>query len=304
MVKNIFLLTVCISLAIFHTNAQFYQQPVENAVQLSDKFSQTEGVLTFYGHNRDFCPYYLHVYFKDYHNFRGMIGTRSIIAGPGNQSLMSYSLSDKTKGFNYRYTYSMYRGDPKSKVNVDFAYALPTSNGASAMPRTTQNREGYQLSFEVVSDTVYACREGVMCNDDLSDHTAKGHKKFNGRHSMAQVTLYHKDGSFGEYVFKGKSLVYPGQQVKMGQPIGIIETILDKYFINFAVYFLDKNKVEDNSVGNKHTHFRPFFQTGNAGKLRLEREQTYVCELTDEMLMQDMSKKEQKRFLKTKSVKQ
>lgn len=304
MTKNIFLLSVCILLTIFRTSAQFYQQPVENAVQLSDKFDQSQGLLTFYGDNQDYCPYYLFVYFKDYQNLNGMIGTRSIIAYPGNKLLMSYSLSDKTKSFNYRYTYSMYRGNPRSKVNVDFAYALPTANGATVMPRTTQNREGYQLSFEVVSDTVYACREGVMCNDDLSDHTAKGHKKFDGRHSMVQITLYHEDGSFGEYVFEGKSMVFPGQRVKMGQPIGILGTILNKYFINFSVYFLDKNKIEDNKVSNKHTHFRPFFQTENAGKLRLEREQIYVCERTDEMLMQDMSKKEQKKFLKTKLAKQ
>ncbi|MDR1744046.1 MAG: M23 family metallopeptidase [Dysgonamonadaceae bacterium] len=279
-------------------------QPVENAIQLSDKFDAQEGLLTLYGDNRDFCPYYLFITFTDYSNLTGMSGIRSATLPWGNHAIMSFSLSDKTKGYNYRYSYSMYRGDPKSKINIDFPYTLPTAKGATArMARTTENREGYQLSFEVMSDTVYACRGGMMCNDDLRDHTAKGNKNFDGRHSMSQITLYHGDGSFGEYVFKGKSLVYPGQRVKMGQAIGIIETMLDSYFINFSVYFLDKNKVDDRKVGNKHTHFRPFFQTANAGKLRLEREQEYVCELTDEMLMQDMSKKEQKKFLKEKSEK-
>ncbi|MDR1516500.1 MAG: hypothetical protein LBS52_00115 [Dysgonamonadaceae bacterium] len=301
--KNSILFAACLLSAVFRANAQF-QQPVDNAVQLSDKFDAQEGLLTFYGENRDFCPYYLSINFKDYTNFRGMIGSRTIIANPGKQSLLSYSLEDKTKAWNYRYSYLMFRGNPRSKINIDFSYALPTAEGTTAiMARTAENRDGYQLSFEVMSDTVYACRGGIMCNDDLRDHTAKGYKNFDTGRSMTQVTLYHNDGSFGEYVFKGKSLVYPGQRVKMGQAIGVIESMLDNYFVNFSAYFLDKNKVGDSKVGNKHTHFRPFFQTANAGKLRLEREREYVCELSDEMLMQDMSKKEQKKFLKAKSEK-
>jgi hypothetical protein len=111
--------------------------------------------------------------------------------------------------------------------------------------------------------------------------------------------MYHSDGNFGEYVFKGKSLVYPGERIKMGSPIAVVEST-DRNSFRFSVYFLDKNKLKDNNIGNKHTHFRPFFLTVNEGKVRLENARTYHCKLTDEMLMQDMSKREKKNYLKNK----
>ena len=86
----------------------------------------------------------------------------------------------------------------------------------------------------------------------------------------------------------------------MRTPIAVVEKT-DKYLLLFSVYFLDKNKLKDNNIGNKHTHFRPFFQTVNEGKTRLQNGITYLCECTDEMQMQEMSKREKKNFLKNKS---
>ena len=298
--RTLVLCISCIMLFLLRAEAQ-YMQPIENAIQLSDKFDGTEGRLTLYAENRDFCPYYLFITFTDYSNLVGMSGIRSLTALPGNHSIASFSLSDKTKSFNYKYNFSMFRGNPNSKINIDFAYALPTNGHGKIFTNTTENRDGYQLMFELPSDTIYACREGIVCNDDLRDHTAKGHKNFGSSQSTEQITLYHNDNSFGEYIFKGKSLIYPGQKVKMGTPIAITESSKGKNAMYFSTYFLDKNKIKEASIGNKHTHFRPFFQTANAGKLRLERETEYVSELTDEMLMQDMNKRELKKFLKARN---
>lgn len=290
-----------IAVVILHAKAQ-YTQPVENAIQLSDKFDREQGLLTLYADNKDFCPYYLSIFFTDYNNLTGMSGNRSTMVPPGNHSIMSFSLSDKTRSFNYRYGYSMFRGNPNSKINVDFTYSFPTGGHGKISARPTENRNGYQLLCELPADTVYACRGGIMCNDDLRDHTAKGHKNFGGSQFTNQITLCHDDDTFGEYIFKGKSLVYPGQKVKMGSPIAIVEKMTGKHYtLYFSVYFLDKNKLKDPDIGNKHTHFRPFFQTANEGKVRLEREKEYVSELTDEMLMQDMSKRERKKFLQAKT---
>jgi hypothetical protein len=192
----------------------------------------------------------------------------------------------------------MYRGDFRKKPDIDFIYSLPVAEKEAVTAWIAENKDGYQLSFDLTSDTVYACRAGVMCDDKLKDNTTKGHKYFNDNRSLSKITLYHSDGTFGEYVFKGKSLIYPGEKIKIGDPIAIIKR---QERLLFSVYFLDKNKLNDRNIGNKHTHLRPFFQTVNEGKTRMENNRTYLCEYTDEMLMQEMSKREKKVFLKNKS---
>ena len=298
MKKHVYLLTVML-FSVCQIFAQSWQNP-DNAVQLSSDFDQSQGRLIFYADNRDFCDYYLNIRFVNTEGFEGVTyGTStSITVAPGQRQILTYRVKTGATRYSYNYQYSMYRGDVRKKLNIDFIYSLPVAVKKGITAGIIENQEGYQLAFDLPSDTVYACRGGVMCDDNLKDNTAKGHMHFNDNRNLSQITVYHSDGSFGEYVFKGKSLIYPGEKIKMGSPIAVVEGTL-----RFSVYFLDKNKLNDMKIGNKHTHFRPFFQTVDEGKIRMENGKTYLCERTDEMLMQDMSKHEKKNFLKNKSQK-
>jgi hypothetical protein len=287
-------------LSVFQANAQSFQD-MSNAVQLSDDFDENQGRLTFYADNKDFCDYYLYISFVYSEGFQGMTTGASVVVSHGQRQIKSYKVDEKATRYGYNYRYAMFRGNPNKKPDVEFSYSLPVVNGETIFAETTENQEGYQLAFELPTDTVYACRGGVICDDNLKDHTAKGYKSFSDSRHLSQITVYHADGTFGEYVFKGKPLVYSGQDIKIGTPIAIVDNSLEKYSVRFSAYFLDKNKVKDQNVGNKHTHFRPFFQTYDEGKVRLENGKTYICELTDEMLMQDMSKGERKKFLKNRT---
>jgi len=203
------------------------------------------------------------------------------------------------------YRFAMYRGNADQKPNIDFAYCLPIAKGDSTVMFINPLSDGYQMSFIILSDTIYASRGGIVCDDELTDFTAKGHQNFSGSRVVKKITIYHDDATFGEYVFIGQPLTSRGKRVSMGEPIAVLsksdEDIRSNF--NFAVYFLDRNKVRNTSIGNKHTHFRPFFQTANEGKVRLEEEKVYVCYLNDEMLMQDMSKQQRRKFLKEKNQK-
>jgi len=297
MKKIIFLLLV-LPFIVCQAIAQTIQDP-DNAVQLSSDFDPAQGRLILYSENKDFCDYYLYIYFLYSEGFEGMSSGSSITVSRGRQQIRTYKVLAGATRYTYNYQYAMYRGDFRKKPDIDFIYSLPVAAKDVVKSRITENQEGYQLAFEVISDTVYACRGGIMCDDNLKDNTAKGYRRFNDNQNRSQITVYHSDGSFGEYGFNGKSLVYPGQKIKMGSPIGVFEKPA-RNMLSFSVYFLDKNKLQDKNVGNKHTHFRPFFQTSNEGKTRLENEKTYFCECTDEMLMQEMSKHEKKNFLKNK----
>jgi hypothetical protein len=286
--------------SVRQTKAQ--EQDSDNAVQLSHDFDPSQRRLTLLADNKDFCDYHLTISFIHAEGFEGMSFSTSLIAGPGRRQIRAYKAREDAARYSYNYRYVMFRGNSSKKPNVDFIYSLPVPAGKEVTAVAVENQEGYQLAFNLPSDTVYACRGGVMCDDNLKDQTAKGHKRFNSSSSMSQVTVYHTDGSFGEYVFRGKQLVYPGQNIKMGNPIGVAERA-SAYPLRFSAYFLDKNKLKGDA-SNKHTHFRPFFQTANEGKLRLENDRAYLCEYTDEMLTQEMSKREKKKFLKDKSKKQ
>jgi hypothetical protein len=279
-------------------NAQL-QDPY-NAVQLSDNFDESQRRLTFYADNRDFCDYYLQISFFHYEGFQGMPAGIPAVVSHGKKQIMSYKVNEHATRYVYNYRYAMFRGNINKKPNVDFSYSLPVVSGEVAFAEATENKEGYQLAFTLPTDTAYACRGGIICDDNLKDHTAKGYKSFSDSRTLSQITMYHADGTFAEYVFRGKSLVYPGQNIKTGAPIAVINKTLEKYSVQLSVYFLDKNKVKHQNIGNKHTHFRPFFQADKAGKVRLESGKFYTCELTDEMLMQDMSKRERKKFFKNK----
>jgi len=279
-------------------------QDPELAVQLSHDFDESQGRLSFFGDNRDFCDYYLYISFIYTEGFEGITTGAgvSITVSPGKKQVMSYRVRKDAQRYSYNYQYAMYRGNHQGKPNIDYIYSLPVADKEYVTALVTENRDGFQLAFDMPSDTVYACRGGIMCDDELKDNTAKGFMRFNDNSNLSQITIYHDDGTFGEYIFKGKALIYPGENIKQGKPIAVIDRTFSPT-MRFSAYFLDKNKLKNKNIGNKHTHFRPFFQTVTEGKIRLENDHIYQSDMTDEVLLQEMSKSEKKKFLKQKEIK-
>jgi hypothetical protein len=277
--------------SVYLANAQV--PTINSAVQVSADFDRSRGQLTFSTYNIDFCDYYVRIFFLDVDGFEGISYNQvtSAIVGRGKRQIRIYRTKTGATRHTYRYNYKIYRGNSAKKPNTDFIYALPVTVGDTVTSKIVGYEGGYQVFFDLPTDTIYACRSGVMCDDNLSGYPV----------DMSQITLYHVDGSLSGYVFKGKPLAAPGQQIKMGTPIAVVERYLDKYSVCLSTYFLDKNKMASN-FPRKYTHFLPFFQTANEGKAQLQNEKTYTCELTDEMRMQEMSKREKKKFLKNKKL--
>ena len=274
-----------IGIVFFFCANVFAQQEYSNAVQITTEYEQENNYLIFNAYNQDFCDYV--VYLKCGNDIR------YLTARPGKSEI--YRVKNT---YNIYYQYAMYRGAIDKKPNIDFTYSLPITKGDSLVMYANVFSDGYRMDFTSFADNLYAIRDGIVCNDDVTDFTAKGHEYFNESRFFKKLTVYHADGSFGEYIFVGQPLVNKGDHVKMGQSIATLrKDEVNKFSLD--VYFLDKNKVYDLSIGNKHSHFRPFFQTINEGKQRLEEEKIYYCERNNEMLMQDMSKREQKKFQKT-----
>jgi hypothetical protein len=291
MKKNAYLLIVILSFA-YQANAQ---PTMNDAVQVWPDFDRDGRRLTFHSNNIDFCDYYVHISFIDFDGIEGMTSRGvSAIVGRGRRQIRTYRTRTGVSNPRYRFFYNIYRGNSAKKPDTDFIYALPVAVGDTTTAMIVGNRD--QVAFYLPSDTLYACRSGVMCDDNL-----KAYNRSYNPVDLSQITLYHDDGSFSGYVFKGKALIAAGQKIKMGSPIAVVERDSAKYSVCLSTYFLDRNKLASNNPNpNKHTRFLPFFQTFNKGKTHLENEEIYICELTDEMRMQEMNKREKKKFLKNK----
>lgn len=258
--------------------------------------SSWEGRDLVYGAtNNDYCDYFLSVDLSKTVGYQRTPSPYTATIGRGSSSLFTLK-RDGYASPSTNITYRHYRGNPDKKINIDFLYALPIKTGDSTRV-IPKKMIAYTLRFTMqhTSDTVYACRGGIVCNDDIYDTSAKGYKK-----PEKILTIYHNDGSMAEYTAFTVPLVYAGESVEMGDPIAISQKgnrSVSEVQVGF--FFLDKNKLEL-KTGNRHTHFSPLFSTAGREPMKLEAKTTYISAITEEMLMQDMSKREKKKYLNKK----
>ncbi len=150
------------------------------------------------------------------------------------------------------------------KINPDFAYSLPVKPGDSIKSTHQWNSNGFTLAFDFsqANDTIYACREGRVFDEQESK----------GNIANSRIIISHKDDSFAGYFQFKKSLVRIGKKVKSGQPIAIRDSRKEFFFI---VYYMDENKVK-HGFGNGYSHIIPVFHTLNAGDVKLEDNVAYI----------------------------
>ncbi|NDV79389.1 peptidoglycan DD-metalloendopeptidase family protein [Dysgonomonas sp. 511] len=247
--------------------------------------------------NEDFCDYYISLNIEgDYEvrgNFRGQVISRK------SDKIVATLVKNGLSSGGYNYSSRTYRGSLNKKINPGHVYALPVKPGDSIQYIPARNRAFTSVfNLKFAGDTVYACRGGVVCDDRLTDTANRTLSKDD------KIIIYHEDGTFGQYSKFQKVLVYPGESVSVGQPIAIVKPgDNERKLIHFSVFFLDKNMVNNDETGIKHSNLVPVFHSLNSGDGKLEEKTTYVSELTDELIMQDMSKKERAKYLKKKEQK-
>ena len=246
--------------------------------------------------NNDYCPYYITLDLREVLGFSNAPKPTYSTTVHGKMTTRLYTLAlDGLNSPNTSVTYRYYRGDMNGKINVDFKYALPIKQGTSSNIHLQDNSD-YTIVFDLSEsvDTVYACRGGIVCDDVLHDTSSKGYQKVTNI-----VTIFHNDGTMAEYKLFSRPLVYAGDVVKVGDPIAVCDPS-SIGVVSVGVYFLDKNKVKVKDDGRKHSHFKPFYHVSDSGAIRLEPGNSYTAEITEEMILQDMSKSEQKKYQKNK----
>ena len=113
------------------------------------------------------------------------------------------------------------------------------------------------------------------------------------------VVINHIDETFAVYYHMRRALVQPGDAVDVGQPIGLAAS--GKVYVGFV--YLDEKyfKQKELAVEYPYTHFVPQLWNGSQfiqpGEMAIS---IVVPTLTVDLITQDMSKAQKKRYLKGK----
>jgi len=271
-------------------------QNKNRAVELTLDYNR-DGDLVCSAENADYCDHYL---IFDFSLFGGYKSRESspykITIGKGRSEILTFKKMPNSSP-THKFTYRSYRGNINTKPNLDYIYTLPAKTGDSIQFMLSQGMD-YTMSFDFnnCNDTIYACRAGIVCEHRLTDFSSKS------RTNKDRIIIFHKDKTFGEYSSYTKALVNPGTYVEAGEPIAITERKKDRILL-FSVYYLDKNKVANESIGNKHSGLIPIFHTLNMGNTKLEEKKIYIAETTPDVITQEMSKKEKSKYEKKLMIK-
>ena len=270
------IITICLFFfhLIFTTNAQNRMEIIHKLPKsiIECKWENTNNRLELVFYNKDYCPYYVSYSFG-----------RTDFLDPGKNIVYSTNKDSKSRNsFKDSWKYRYWRGKFLEKFNPNRTYALPVANGETVSWEQNLNELVKTMEFSSqLGDTIYAVRNGIACETTHPLH----------------LLVHHADNTFAAYFDLAINFIKPGIKIKTGQPIGIS----NKNSISISFFFLDKNKFGKDlrSSGYPYSHFIPIFRT-TEGDLKLEPHKDYEALIDDDLIMQEMNKREQKAYLKNK----
>lgn len=204
--------------------------------------------------------------------------------------------------FNYKFYY--YQGVGNPDIN-DVEYSMPAPEGesvkvggASTIPGLDQSAmdlEGhYGISF--LSSEVRNMRDGQV----------KSIKTISGEPNRSFIQIRHRDGTIGHYsgIVHGTEAVREDEFIKAGDLLaksGNSRNPETPYF-SFSVSYLKVvvNRNLNSREWSSSRYLVPLFRTKSGEKVRLKSNMTYVASYPDELITQEMSKREKKKYLKGK----
>ena len=233
--------------------------------------SDNEGNQELNYYNEDYCPYYLY-----------REGDDSYELQPGKNTVFKkMKKSPYDNPFNRPTSFMYFRGFFLKNFQVNTPYALPVKSGTQTAWRIDRRESVRTLQFRMAAgDTVYATRSGVACRTVIP----------------RQLLICHADHTFAAYLVMQENFITPGEEVRTGQPVGIAGPT----GVSVSFFFLDKNKFSGlKAAGYMYSHFTPVFRT-TEGDVKPEERKMYTAWVDDGLIMLDMTKREQKKYLKRK----
>lgn len=264
------------TLSACHTSAQSLRKLMERPLGIVESKWETNAQegreLNYY--NEDYCDYYLY-----------RINDRSYNLIPGKNTVFRIEKNSQAENpFKSSSSYRYYRGKFPKNFQIGTLYALPVKDGQKTGWQTDPREPVKTLNFRIKEgDTIYATRSEIACT------TA----------NTQQLLIYHPDQTFAAYLVMSENFIQPGEEVQVGQPIGKAGPSR----VSISFFFLDENKFKGGeSSGYPYSHFIPVFRT-TVGDTKLKEKTIYQAVVDDELIMQDMSKRDKKKYMKQKNLK-
>ncbi|OEK03340.1 hypothetical protein BFP97_18225 [Roseivirga sp. 4D4] len=204
--------------------------------------------------------------------------------------------------FDYRYYFYNGVGNPEIS---DVEYAIPGAEDETVLvrgitePTSKPDEEGGYRDYYGV---------GFYTNDIRStrDGQVRTIRVVQGDPQKSFIQVRHRDGTVGNYygAVNGTLTVNEDQVVKAGDIMakaGIKSRDGTLYF-NFSVSYMKVvvDKDIDSREWSSTRYLIPLFRTVNKERVRLKRNVGYTASYPDELITQEMSKREKKRYLKSK----
>jgi len=275
MKKIAFILTII--LISQYLQGQNYQKIIISNVKTGD------GLYDFYAENPNFYPVQL---FLNFPTFENMMATCQLpyvnTINPGKHKILNIRrvLLDIPGGF--KHTYSTRIGAYPVVYNPETGYNLPVGKGKQTraisfdLSRSDDpNKKLWGFSMSK-GDTVFACREGIVCmltKSEIKNGMITGENT---------VTILHPDNSFGKYEALADSQIFVnmGDTITRGKALGLgggsnyavgTHTRFSVFYVNARI-----DSIEANKIRNYHQYVNPLFITGNSEKTTLKKDQDYT----------------------------
>lgn len=272
----------------------------EMAVKVSYERSP-KGDVTFFAESNSYVPYTVSLTFSKLTNStyqEGVVHEVPVEYGRTRLLTLRPSVENIPVGFSYRYTYK--KGNNRLKADTGYVYLFPIPEGKVV-------RANYMVSLDKVlgkedqkritgigflttaGDTICASRGGLVT--EVVDNSASTSENTTFQATENYVEVFHKDGTFLRYkLFQNNGIfVSPGDKVIPGQPLGIIggENYKQGSHLRFIISCPDLDS---------HSYIPDFYlspeETGKPVAYKMYKSWHPV-----EIITQEMSKKEKKKFM-------
>ncbi|KGE15501.1 peptidoglycan DD-metalloendopeptidase family protein [Sphingobacterium deserti] len=287
----------------------------EGAVALASKRNSDKSVEITY-QKLDPGTFTVALTFKELQNAEAA-KTEYTLRGYSGQ-LTTLTPSNKDQSISYSYTYRFIRGKLNPRVNEEITYALPYEAGtlmsireasflkASYFGNSTPDDWKSYVMTTTSQQTVVASRKGIVVevNNKFEDAGQEGSSYTSERND---VTVEHEDGSIASYAgfAKNSIAVKVGTEVLPGTVLGKnVKRDTDRFGIYFMVMYLKSADFNMNKGKNMATtksfygFLTPKFWVNNQPETLSDKSQ-YDAEIPNEVITQEMSKKELKRYNKS-----
>lgn len=223
---------------------------------------------------------------------------------------------DENQGIDLSFQYSYVEGALRPKLKKGINYVLPFASGSEVtalessylfkdLKLEEKPKNWYALHFiSSKPDTVFAVRKGIVV-EVVQKHQLIDSVMYTSNKN--KVKIEHKDHSLATYkgYAKNGALVKPGQLVNVGDPIAVMKAEHMTGRLSLFLFYLDEinilefNPSKKRQKTSKWGYLKTRFVHDKGHTLLVEGE-SYKSVITEELVFQEMSKREIKKYKKAK----